>query len=258
VGAEHESVMYGTTLAVPATALDLRADAHVHTGFAAGRDSVGLVVSAADRAGLSSITFADHVGPDTTWLPAYAETIRRARRRTELTLRIAAEVEVVQRDGWLAWPVDLGQLEAVSVAVSRLPLAEGPVAPREIRARLAAGELTADQVAEIVVTATIKGMDRASRYAPTQLARPLGLLTQVGIDDSAVTPDMLAALATACRLTGTAVEISEAWRSPSPRVVALLSEAGVAMLAASDARYAAEVGQWQYLRRVCSETGRGA
>jgi putative hydrolase len=242
--------MDGTTLAAPAAALELRADGHVHTGFAAGRDSVGVIVSAADLAGLTAVTFADQMGPDTTWLPAYADTIRRARRRTELNLRIAAEVEVVRRDGWLAWPADLGYLEAVSVAVSRLPLAAGPATSREVRALLAAGKLTPEQVAEIAVTATIKGMDRASRYAPTQLARPLGLLAQVGIDDSAVTPEILDALATACRLTGTAVEISEAWRSPSPRVVAMLREAGVAMIAASDARYAGEVGQWQYLRRV--------
>ena len=250
MGAERETVMDGTTLATPAPALDLRADAHVHTGFAAGRDSVGLIVSAADVAGLTSVTFADQVGPETTWLPAYADTIRRARRRTELDLRIAAEVEVVQRDGWLAWPVDLGQLEAVSVAVSRLPLATGPIAPREVRTLLAAGQLTADQVAEILVTATVKGLDRAARYAPVQLARPLGLLAQVGIDESTVTPEILDTLATACRMTGTAVEISEAWRGPSPRVVAALRAAGVALVAASDARYAGEVGHWQYLRRV--------
>jgi histidinol phosphatase-like PHP family hydrolase len=250
VGAERESVMDGTTLAAPAAALDLRADAHVHTGFAAGRDSVGLIVSAADLAGLTSVTFADQVGTDTTWLPAYADTIRRARRRTELDLRIGAEVEVVQRDGWLAWPADLRHLEVVSVAVSRLPSASGPMTSREVRALLATGELTPEQVAEIVVTATIKGIDRASRYAPVQLARPLGLLAQVGIEESAVTPEILDVLATACRLTGTSVEISEAWRGPSPRLVAMLREAGVVLVAASDARYAGEVGQWQYLRRV--------
>ena len=250
MGAELDSVMDGTTLAAPAAALDLRTDAHVHTGFAAGRDSVGVVVSAADRAGLSSLTFADQVGPDTAWLPAYADAVRRARQRTELTLRVAAEVEVVQPDGWLAWPADLGHLEAVSVAVSRLPLAAGPAAPREVRSLLAAGRLTPDEVAEIVVTATVKGIERASRYAPAQLARPLSLLAQVGIDDAAVTPEFLGALASACRSTGTVVEISEAWRSPSPRVVAMLRGAGVALVAASDARYAAEVGQWQYLRRV--------
>jgi putative hydrolase len=242
VGAKRETVIVG--------AWDLTTDAHVHTGFAAGRDSVGLVVSAADRAGLTAVTFADQVGPDTTWLPAYADAIRRARRRTELTLRVAAEVEVVQPDGWLAWPADLGQLEAVSVAVSRLPHAAGPIGAREVRNRLAAGELTPQQVAETVVTATVKGIERASRYAPTQLARPLSLLAQVGIDDVAITPEVLAELAEACRATGTAVEISEAWRSPSPAVVARLRAANVSLVAASDARYAAEIGRWQYLHRV--------
>ncbi|MBB4759678.1 hydrolase [Amorphoplanes digitatis] len=242
--------MNGTTLAAPVAALDLRTDAHVHTGFAAGRDSVGVVVSAADKAGLTTVTFADQVGPETAWLPAYADTIRRARLRTELSLRVGAEVEVVQPDGWLAWPADLGHLEVVSVSVSRLPLAEGLIAPRDVRAMIAAGRLTPDQVAEATVAATIKGIERASRYAPTQLARPLSLLAQVGIDDAVLTPELVDALAAACRLTGTAVEISEAWRSPAPRLVAMLREANVALLAASDARYAGEVGRWQYLRRV--------
>ena len=243
MSAQRESVIDGGVL-------DLSVDAHVHTGFAAGRDSVGVVVSAAQRAGLTALTFGDQVGPDTTWLPAYADAVRRARLRTELTLRVAAEVEVVRPDGWLAWPADLGQLEAVSVAVSRLPTADAPLTPREVRLLLAAGELTAAQVTETVVTATIKGVERASRYAPTQLARPLSLLAQVGIQDDAVTGELFAALADACRSTGTAVEISEAWRSPSPLIVGKLGAANVTLLAASDARYAAEVGRWQYLRRV--------
>jgi putative hydrolase len=233
-----------------ADALDLTVDAHVHTGFAAGRDSVGVVVSAADQAGLTSLTFADQVGPETTWLSAYADAVRRARRRTEMTLRVAAEVEVVQPDGWLAWPADLGHLEAVSVTVSRLPLATGPQGPREVRALLGSGELTAEQVAEVLVTATIQGLERACRYAPTQLARPLSLLAQVGLDDAVITPDLLSALAAACRETGTVVEVSEAWRSPSPRLAAMLRAAAVTLVPASDARYAAEVGHWQYVRRV--------
>ena len=243
--AERDTAVVGT-----APALDLTSDAHVHTGFAAGRDSVGMVVSAADRAGLRSLTFADQVGPDTTWLPAYADAVRRARSRTEITLRVAAEIEVVQADGWLAMPADLGPLEAVSVAVTRLPHADGPLGAREVRSLLADGRITGEQVAETVITATIKGVERASRYAPTQLARPLGLLTQVGLDDSVLTADVFAALTDACAATGTAVEVSEAWRSPSPHLVARLRAAGVPLIAASDARYAAEVGRWQYLRRV--------
>src|SRR3712207_3098555 len=114
---------------------------------------------------------------------------------------------------------------------------------------LAAGELSAAEVVETVVTATVNGVERASRYAPTQLARPLGLLAQVGLEDRAALPAVLDALADACRSTGTAVEISEAWRTPSLPAVARLRASGVPLVAASDARYAAEVGQWQYLRR---------
>jgi hypothetical protein len=241
VVAERESVL---------DALDLTIDAHVHTGFAAGRDSVGVVVSAADQAGLTALTFADQVGPDTTWLSAYADAVRRARQRTELTLRVAAEVEVVQPDGWLAWPADLSHLEAVSVAVSRLPLTGGLYGPRDVRAMLAAGDLAAEQVAEGLVGATVQGLQRASRYAPTQLARPLSLLAQVGLDDAVLTPDLVGALAAACRETGTVVEVSEAWRCPSARLVTLLRAARVTLVPASDARYAAEVGHWQYVRRV--------
>jgi putative hydrolase len=209
-----------------------------------------VVVTAADRAGLTSLTFADQVGPDTAWLPAYADAVRRAQRRTELTLRVAAEVEIVQQDGWLAWPVDLGDLDAVSVALSRLPLADGPIGPREVRARLASGALSPATVVEIVVEATIKGIGRATRYAPAQLARPLSLLAQSGIDEAELSPALLAALLDACLGTNTALEVSEAWRSPSARLVRQCRVAGVPMVAASDARYAAEVGRWQYLRTL--------
>jgi histidinol phosphatase-like PHP family hydrolase len=231
-------------------ALDLRQDIHVHTGFAAGRDAVGVLVAAADRAGLSALTFADQVGPDTAWLPAYADAVRRARRRTELTLTIAAEVEVVRCDGWLAWPDDLGDVDAVSVAVSRLPLAGDLLEAREVRAALTSGRLAVTDVAEIIVGATVRGLARAARYAPVQLARPLSLLTQIGMDDTAVSADLLAELVAGCRETNALVEISEAWRSPSARLVRHLGKAGVSLGAASDARYAAEVGAWQYLRGI--------
>jgi hypothetical protein len=225
-------------------------DAHVHTGFAAGRDAVGVVVSAADRSGLSALTFADQAGPDTTWLSAYAAAVRRARHRTEMTLRVAAEVEVVRPDGWLALPSDLAPLDALSMAVSSLPVDGELLTPREVRTRLGAGLLAAGQVAELLVAATVKGLERASRYVPTQLARPLALLGQAGLDDAAVTPALIADLASACRTTGAVVEVSEAWRSPSPRIVEMLLDAAVSVVPASDARYAAEVGRWQYLRRV--------
>jgi histidinol phosphatase-like PHP family hydrolase len=249
VGAERESVIGGGAVGT-ACALDLAVDAHVHTGFAAGRDAVGVVVSAADQVGLNALTFADQAGPDTTWLSAYADAVRRARHRTEMTLRVAAEVEVVRPDGWLALPPDLAPLDALSVAVSALPIEGELLTPREVRDRLDAGRLVAAQVAELLVAATVKGLERASRYVPAQLARPLTLLGQAGLDDSVVTPALIAELASACRTTGSVVEVSEAWRSPSPRVVEMLLDAAVPVVPASDARYAVEVGRWHYLRRV--------
>jgi putative hydrolase len=247
--AERESAI-GDSAVDTACALDLTVDAHVHTGFAAGRDAVGVVVSAADRAGLTALTFADQAGPDTTWLTAYADAVRRARHRTELRLRVAAEVEVVRPDGWLALPPDLAQLDALSVAVSALPLGDELLGAREIRERVNAGILTAGQAAEALVWATVRGIERASRYVPTQVARPLTLLAQAGVDDAAISPVLVGELTAACRTTGTVVEISEAWRSPSARMVEMFRDAGVTVVPASDARYAAEVGRWQYLRRV--------
>ncbi len=240
----------GTDVAGRIHALDLGQDAHVHTGFSVGRDAVGVVVSAADRAGLHTLTFADQVGPDTAWLSAYADAVRRAQVRTEMTLRVAAEVEVVQQDGWLAWPADLGDVDAVSVALSRLPVNGVLAGPGEIRAMLTDGTLGAADVAEIAVAATVQGVERAGRYAPTQLARPLNLLARVGVDESAVSEALLGNLVRGCRVTNTVVEVSEAWRSPSRRVVVALVEAGVTVVPASDARYAAEVGVWQYLRTL--------
>ena len=172
-------------------------------------------------------------------------------QRTELTLRVAAEVEVVQPDGWLAWPADLGHLEAVSVAVSRLPLADGPLGPREVRALLAAGELTAEQVAEIAgdrhrpgpgARLPLRAHPAGPPAEPARPGRP-GRRRDRPRTCSARSPPPAGS-------TGTVVEISEAWRSPSPRLVAMLRAADVTLVAASDARYAAEVGRWQYLRRV--------
>lgn len=230
--------------------LDLGRDAHVHTGFAAGRDSVGVVVTAADRAGLTAVTFADQAGPDTTWLAAYADAVRRAQQRTEMTLRVAAELEIVRLDGWLGWPSDLSELETLSIAMSRLPVNDGFAGPREVRALLASGVLRPGAVAEMIVDATVRAMERASRYAPAQLARPLSLLGQVGLVEADIDRDLLDHLINGCRATNTVVEVSEAWRSPSLQLARLCVAAGVPVVAASDARYAAQVGQWQYVREL--------
>ncbi|HYN95979.1 MAG TPA: hydrolase [Pilimelia sp.] len=232
--------------------IDVSADAHVHTGFAVGRDSVGAVVTAAERAGLTGVTFADIVTPSTAWLPVYQKSILRAQQRTEIDLRMAVEVEVTRPDGWMAFPADLGGLDAISIAASRLPLAAGPADARRVQELLRTGALSHADVVELAVTATAKAVERASRYAPTQVARPLNLLWQVGIDESQLDDSAFSGLIDACRVTGAAVEVSESWRTPSVRLAQLFTAAGVPLLAASDARDVAQLGHWRYVARVLS------
>src|SRR3712207_486724 len=106
--------------------LDLAVDRHLHTPLSAGSDSVSVLVGAAEEAGLRDLDLADQAARDAPWLPMYLASIRRAQRRTELTLRAGVEVQVVAVDGWMGFPADLGGgLEVVAVAVDRLPLPAG-------------------------------------------------------------------------------------------------------------------------------------
>jgi putative hydrolase len=238
--------------------LDLGTDAHVHTGFAIGRDSVGAIVTAAEGAGLERITFGDIVTPRSAWLPVYQKSIVRAQQRTEVSLRIAVEVEVARPDGWLDFPADLSGLDDISVAVSRLPLASGPADTRRVQDLVRTGALNRSDVVELAVTATAKAVERGSRYAPTQLARPLNLLWQVGLDEAEIDDAAFAPLVAACRSTNTVVEVSESWRTPSVRLARLFVEGGVPLVAASDARDVAQIARWRFVARMLSELSVGA
>ncbi len=235
--------------------IDFQHDAHVHTAFSAGRDSVSVLVCAAERSGLAELTFADRAGPDTGWLPSYLAAIRRAQQRTDLTLRIGAEVEAIGTDGWLAFPSDLGGLEVISVGLSRLPLPAGLIGPDVVRSLIAAGTVRPADVIEQLLTVTTLAVERVSRYAPTLLARPLEFLSRAGIDDSAVSDADIAALVDACRTHGTVVELSERYQAPSIRMAREFSTAGVRLVAATDAQRADEVGRWGYVREVAEALG---
>jgi len=246
VEAQHNEA----ALAGPAPRLDLSIDGHVHTGFAKGRLSVGALVTAAEDAGLTQVTFADLAGPETTWLRAYFDAVRRAQKRTDLALRVAVEVEIVRPDGWVAFPADLGELEAISISLAGVPLPAGLTPPERVRALIRAGELRASEVTELVVEATVNAVERSSRYAPTQLARPLGVLAALGIDEAELDEHGIRRLVDACRTARVVVEVSEAWRTPSLRLARALAAAGVPLVAASDTADASQLGRWRYVRAV--------
>ncbi|MER7002579.1 hydrolase [Dactylosporangium sp. NPDC000555] len=233
--------------------IDLSADGHVHTAFSSGRDSVSLLVAAAEQAGLTEITFADRVGPDTGWLQPYLASILRAQQRTDVVLRRGVEVEAIGIDGWLAFPSDLNGLEVISVGLNRLPLPAGLLSPEAVRARIDAGTMRALDVIDQVVTVTGLAVERVSRYAPTRLARPLDFVVRAGIDEAAVPDTAIAELVEACRVNGTVVEISERHRLPGRRLVQACAEQGVRLVAASDAARASEVGHYRYVREIVTD-----
>ena len=233
--------------------IDLSADGHVHTAFSSGRDSVSVLVAAAEKAGLTELTFADRVGPDTSWLAPYLSSIQRAQQRTDLVLRRGVEVEAIGIDGWLAFPSDLNGLEVISVGLNRLPLPAGLLSPDVVRGLIANGTMRALDVIDQVITVTGLAMERVSRYAPTRLARPLEFLSRSGIDEAAVPDTALAELVEACRANGTVVEISERHSLPGMRLIQACLDGGVRLVATSDAIRASEVGFYRYVREVAAE-----
>jgi putative hydrolase len=233
--------------------IDLRHDSHVHSAYSAGRDSISVLIAAAEQAGLVELTLADQVGPDTGWLPSYLATIQRAQRRTDVVLRRGVEVEAIGVDGWLAFPADLGGLEVISVGLNRLPTPAGLLGPEAVRALLDVGVMQPAEVVERLISVIALATERVARYAPTSLARPLEFLVRAGIAESEVPDWAIAALISSCRATGTVVELSERHRMPGKPWAQALANGGVRLAAASDARSARDVGRWQYIAELSGE-----
>jgi len=232
--------------------IDFSVDGHVHTAFSSGRDSVSVLVASAERAGLTELTFADRVGPDTSWLDPYLATIRRAQLRTDVVLRRGVEVEAIGTDGWLAFPSDLAGLEVISVGFTRLPLPAGLLSADAIRIQIEAGTMRALDVIDQLVTVTALAVERVSRYAPTRLARPLDFLSRAGIEESSVSDTSIAELVSACKANGTVVEVSERHRLPSARLARAFLDGGVKLVAATDAQRASEIGQYTFVRELAA------
>jgi putative hydrolase len=233
--------------------VDLRADHHAASIFSAGAGTVDENVRAAEQAGLCRLVIVDQVGADTDWLPAHRSVVRRAAARTDLTVCRGLETAILDTAGRLDLPADAAGLAGVdylAVTEHRFPLRSGPAAPADLRLLLGTGVLTPGQALELLVSASVRALRRAAEWAQPILARPFGLLAEVGIDEDLLTGELLGLLADGCLATGSAVAVSERWRSPSVRVAAALAVAGVPLVAASGARHPEDVGRWEYAREV--------
>jgi putative hydrolase len=229
----------------------LDADHHLHTRFSDGHDSPADMLREARTSRLRTVVLTDHVRRDTAWLAHYTAAVR-AVSATFPGLRVVCGVEtkILDTAGRLDLPSDVTGVEHVAIADHRFPLADGPVAPEEVAARLTAGQLTAEQVLDALTEATVRSTSAVPAGRGRHLAHLFSVLPKAGLSEDDVGERRIARIADACRATDTAVEINEKWRCPSVRTACLLHRAGVRLIAGSDAHRAADVGAWDYVATI--------
>ncbi|CCG02073.1 histidinol-phosphatase [Blastococcus saxobsidens] len=211
------------TLALGALDL-LLTDHHVHSTWS--DDAVSAprenLVAARDT-GLASIRMVDHVRTTTTWVPGFLAEVAALPRIDGLEVLTGVEAKILDASGRLDVPDDL---------------VVGPGGVDRI-------------LLDILVTATVRAMERVGRG---QLAHLFSLLPKIGLHESALCDDHLAAIANAAVRTGTAVEVNEKWRCPGPRAVLALAAAGVPLVGSTDSHECSTVGRYSWVSDAASAT----
>ncbi|WP_315094634.1 PHP domain-containing protein [uncultured Cellulomonas sp.] len=228
-------------------------DHHVHSTFS--DDAVSTPadnLAAAQRARLREVRMVDHVRVSTTYVPEFLAVVRALPPVDGLTVLTGVEAKILDASGAVDAPPEvlaaLGTphgADRVLLADHQVPGPDGPWSPRATRERIDAGLDPAD-VVELVVTATIRAMHAVGR---AQLAHPFSILPKIGMHEDDVPDQLLDALAQAAVDTGTPVEVNEKWRCPGPRVVARWRDAGVLLVASTDAHVATDVGVYSWVGR---------
>lgn len=237
----------GRTVRDAVAAVDRGQDLHTHSDLTDGADSPEAMADAAVAAGLHTWGLSDHVRADSDWLPAYVERVR-ALERPGLTIRVGVETKLLDHRGKLDLPDSLPELDYVLIADHQYPSPRGPLHPREVKERLATGQLDVREVLDTLVGSTAAAVMAAP--FPAVVVHPFSLLPKMGLSEADLHDDHLTTLAATCRHEDAAVEINEKWSCPSPSTVACLRELGVRLVAGSDAHRGADVGRWTYLDTI--------
>ncbi|QGQ19829.1 histidinol-phosphatase [Cellulomonas sp. JZ18] len=246
----------GRDLAPGAPRLD--EDHHVHSTFSDDAVSTPAQnLAAAARAGLRRVRMVDHVRTTSTHVPAMLAAVRALPPVDGLEVLTGVEAKVLDTGGRVDAPADvlaaLGTPDGpdrVLLADHQLPGPDGPWSPRTVRERLDAGAVRPADVVEMLVTATARAVERTGR---AQLAHPFSVLPKVGLTEDDVPDDLLDALAAVLVASGTPAEVNEKWDCPGPRVRARWAQAGVLLVASTDAHVADDVGR--YRRLAAAGTG---
>ncbi|HWL60107.1 MAG TPA: PHP domain-containing protein [Microbacteriaceae bacterium] len=230
------------------TRAELRGDHHVHSTFSDdAHSSLEENVVAASVAGLTQLRLVEHVRGDTAWLPDFVAAVRALEVPAGLTVRTGVEAKLLDAAGTLDLPPLPPGIDDILIADHQFPGPDGPWSPSETAARIRAGEFSAGGALDLLVEATMAAM---RRYPGNQLAHPFSILPKIGLDESALGPERLAAWAGACAATQTIVEVNEKWACPGPEAIRAARAAGVVLVASTDSHRAEEVGRYDAVVRL--------
>jgi putative hydrolase len=227
-----------------------RQDMHVHSTFSDGRDPIEANVAEAEALGLTQLTCVDHVRADTRWVPDYLAAVRRIDGGTDVELRCGIEAKLLDTAGALDLPAGIEGVDAVYAADHQVPFSDGPHHPRDVRARLERGDLTAEEVIGAILTATAKALDRSQTVV---IAHFLSVLPKLGLEEADVPADMLDALAAETARTGQQIEISERWRCPSASTLRPFARRGVPILLSTDSHRRETIGRYDHCLSVLGD-----
>jgi putative hydrolase len=230
------------------------ADLHVHSTFSDGRDRIEDNIAAAEALQLTALGCVDHVRADTDWVPAYVEAVQRLRSETKLELRCGIEAKLLDTTGALDLPGGIDGIDAIYAADHQVPLAEGPTHPREVRDRIAAGDLDAAAVIDAILTSTGRALDRPQHVV---IAHFLSILPKIGLTEADVPLEGLERLAAEAARTGQEIEISERWRCPSAATLRPFLRHGVPIALSTDSHRSDTIGRYEYCLAVRRELQAG-
>ncbi|MCT1479739.1 PHP domain-containing protein [Microbacterium sp. p3-SID336] len=220
----------------------LHGDHHVHSTFS--DDAVSTLqenVAAAAAAGLRTVRLVDHVRQSTTWVPEYLTAVRALRVPEGLTVLTGVEAKILDASGGLDIPELPAGIDRILIADHQFPGTDGPLGPTAVRERIAAGWAPAD-VLDQLVDALIRVMHR---HPGNQLAHCFSILPKIGLSESELGAERIAAWAQAAADTGTLVEVNEKWTCPGPEALVALRSAGAEIVASTDAHIASDVGRYE-------------
>jgi putative hydrolase len=229
----------------------VRMDMQVHSTFSDGADTIDANVRAAEAAGLERMTCVDHVRESTDWLAQYVAEVRHVRETTDVQLSIGIEAKLLDTTGRLDMPAELPDgIEVVYAADHQVAMPGGVQHPDAVRAALEAGDLSATEVFEALITSTRECLATPRAIV---IAHFLSILPKLGLDQADAPLDQIEALAEECARTGQRIEVNERYSTPTARTLRPFIERDVELLVSTDSHRADTVGRYDHCLRVLRE-----